>query len=237
MYLLLLQFSLHNQRHPLSITEDSINKPWRPLPSRRITVHQTNKLLLVLYIVLVLVNIYLRIMPLFVIYTAIVFVYNDFGGGGTALRNIYNAAGFACFLSGGLHIALGRGFGNPIPHDAYRWVALMTGILVTTFHAQEFRDARGDNAIGRRTLLTLVGATPARVLLVMAIAFWSFFVPRWLHTAWLVTAGPYLLGAAVSALAMLGAGKMDTRLDRRMYKSWTLWVISLSVLPWLKRVL
>jgi len=45
-YLSLLLFSLHNQHHPSSILEDTINKPWRPLPAGRISPSQTRLLLI-----------------------------------------------------------------------------------------------------------------------------------------------------------------------------------------------
>ncbi|RAH58736.1 hypothetical protein BO85DRAFT_477362 [Aspergillus piperis CBS 112811] len=39
-------FDLSNQRLPESIHEDHLNKPWRPLPTNRITADQTRRLLL-----------------------------------------------------------------------------------------------------------------------------------------------------------------------------------------------
>ena len=36
----LFLFNLHNQRHPSSISEDALNKPWRPIPAGRITSAQ-----------------------------------------------------------------------------------------------------------------------------------------------------------------------------------------------------
>jgi hypothetical protein len=235
MWLLLLQFSLHNQRHPSAITEDAINKPWRPLPARRIDISQTNKLLVLVYMVSGLLNCYMGLSTVFVIFTALVLIYNDFGGGETALRSVYNAAGFSCFLFGGLRVAIG--YDITLSPSAYRWVYLMICILVTTFHAQEFRDEQGDNAIGRCTLITAIGGISARLFLVVAIVFWSYFASSWLQVAWPVATGPGVLGIVVAWLAIVGSGKMDTQLDKRMYKGWTLWIVSISLLPLAKAYL
>jgi hypothetical protein len=50
----LLLFSLRNQRHPKSIMEDKINKPWRLFPSNLITSQQNRTMLLALYPVVML---------------------------------------------------------------------------------------------------------------------------------------------------------------------------------------
>jgi hypothetical protein len=234
-WLLLLQFSLHNQRSPASIKEDAINKPWRPLPARRINGAQTNKLLALVYVVCGLLNHHMGLSKIFAIYTALVLAYNDFGGGETALRSVYNAAGFSCYLFGGLQVAIGHEI-SPSP-NAHRWVYLMVCILATTIHAQEFRDEEGDNAIGRHTIVTVIGGTSARLFLIAGIAFWSYYIPGWLQLGWLLASGPRLLGVTVAWLTIVGRGKMDTRLDKRMYKSWTLWIVSLSMLPLVKACL
>jgi len=47
----LLPFAIDNQRHSGSIAEDMINKPWRVMPSRRMTPTQAKRLMLCLYAV------------------------------------------------------------------------------------------------------------------------------------------------------------------------------------------
>lgn len=43
----LLVFDISNQRQPESVVEDAANKPWRPLPSGRITPDGARRLLLI----------------------------------------------------------------------------------------------------------------------------------------------------------------------------------------------
>lgn len=45
----LLPFTIDNQRRPASIAEDELNKPWRAMPSRRLTPAQARTLMLCLY--------------------------------------------------------------------------------------------------------------------------------------------------------------------------------------------
>jgi hypothetical protein len=48
-WLTLLPFAIKNQRTPAAITEDSINKPWRPLLSKRMTPSQAKAWMLFFY--------------------------------------------------------------------------------------------------------------------------------------------------------------------------------------------
>ena len=45
-----------NRRNPTAVIEDALNKPWRPLPSVRITVSETRRLLLFCLSVVLAVN-------------------------------------------------------------------------------------------------------------------------------------------------------------------------------------
>ncbi|PVH93922.1 hypothetical protein DM02DRAFT_603295 [Periconia macrospinosa] len=45
LWLLVLQFCIHNQSSRQSIKEDLYNKPWRPLPAGRITIQRSHQVL------------------------------------------------------------------------------------------------------------------------------------------------------------------------------------------------
>jgi 4-hydroxybenzoate polyprenyltransferase len=66
LWLIILQLCLHNQRHTDSIEEDAIKKPWRPLPSKRITEAQVKNVLAGTYIVTALVSWHLGVVTIFV---------------------------------------------------------------------------------------------------------------------------------------------------------------------------
>lgn len=50
----LLLFNIHNQRHAESVVTDTSSKPWRPIPSKRISAEESRMLLLILYPVMTL---------------------------------------------------------------------------------------------------------------------------------------------------------------------------------------
>ena len=52
----LLPFAIDNQRQPLSIIEDAVNKPWRSLPSGRLTASQAKAVMLCLYALAILTS-------------------------------------------------------------------------------------------------------------------------------------------------------------------------------------
>lgn len=46
-----IPFAINNERDASAIAEDMINKPWRPLPSKRISPGQAKGLMLALYLI------------------------------------------------------------------------------------------------------------------------------------------------------------------------------------------
>jgi len=50
---------MDNQRQAESIEEDKFNKPWRPLPSGRMSAGQATKLMLVFYAIALAISAYM----------------------------------------------------------------------------------------------------------------------------------------------------------------------------------
>lgn len=233
LWLLILQACLQNQRSPTSLEEDLINKPWRPIPSKRITRVQTEYLLASTYIVAGGASHGLGTLPYWAVYVVLLIVYNELGGSdysGTS-RNIICGAAFSCYFGGALSIALGPNIS--LSRKAIHWTFLLTcGVLATTFHTQDFRDEVGDRARDRRTLVTELGRRPALWTIAFCISFWSIYLPlgffqgRWAVAAMPVTVGAWLVLTAVRAM------ELETqKFDRRMYKLWCLWIFGLCPLP------
>jgi 4-hydroxybenzoate polyprenyltransferase len=229
----ILQFCIHNQRGPDSIEEDRINKPWRPLPSKRITPDQAANLLTATRLVACLLSYHLGVLPIYVVYSGLLFVYNDFGGADHSgmSRNFLCATGFTCYFTGALEIALGPGVS--MSRQALTWaIMITTGVLTSTFHAQEFRDEAGDRARGRRTLVTELGRVPAFWTLIVVVSLWSLYLPLWFFRAgWLAAALPITVGACLLASIAKAMTCPSHKLDRQMYKLWSLWMFSLCPLP------
>lgn len=110
----LLPFDINNQRTPPAIAEDSINKPWRPMPQGRLSPSQPKVTMICLYVAAQLLSFQFNggvrkgIMPVFPGTW-----YNNFGGVDSHpfVRNAINALGYLCFISGAMKVALG----GPIP--------------------------------------------------------------------------------------------------------------------------
>ncbi|KAF4629296.1 hypothetical protein G7Y89_g8849 [Cudoniella acicularis] len=76
----LLPFAIDNQRQPASIQEDMVNKPWRPMPSRRLTPKTAKTLMLGLYPIAVAVSFAFGGLTQCVALVLLGFWYNDYGG-------------------------------------------------------------------------------------------------------------------------------------------------------------
>jgi 4-hydroxybenzoate polyprenyltransferase len=231
LWVLVLQFCLHNQRHPDSIEEDMINKPWRALPSGRITPSQANRILLSTYVVAFILALYLGTFQIFSAYTLLVLTYNEFGGSDLhgVFRNALNAAGYTCFFSSAVQVAIGRN--QSISHEAWTWIALLVIALFTTFHAQDFRDVEGDEARGRETIVSWLGDFWSRGLLVGAMLFWTILIPMWFRLSLKGILLPGALALPVIAMTIYGVGKRDKKLDKKMYRVWAFWMVSLCPMP------
>ncbi|KAF2008395.1 hypothetical protein BU24DRAFT_381963 [Aaosphaeria arxii CBS 175.79] len=231
LWLMVLQCCLQNQRNETSVEEDRINKPWRPIPSDRLTCSQAERLLVVSSVMIAMVSSLLGVLPIWIIYTVAVIGYNDFGGGESnfVLRNAINSIGYACFLSSALKVAAGSGF--MMTQEAGQWVGIMMLVIFTTIHAQDFRDEPGDSARGRSTIISAIGNTTARVALVAGILFWSIFIPLFMRAGIIASSLPWALGMGVAGMTLYGINKRNFALDAKMYKLWGVWMLSLTTMP------
>jgi len=74
-------FNLANQRLPNSVLEDSINKPWRAIPSGRLTPTQARHILLISIPIVCLSTFYLGGREASAALMILTWVYNDLGAG------------------------------------------------------------------------------------------------------------------------------------------------------------
>ena len=126
----LLLFDVANQRLPQSILEDTINKPWRPMPSKRLTDHEARRFLLVLVPTVFLVSTYLGGLFESLAMMSLTWMYNDLGGADEnyIVRNLINACGFVCYSSGATIVAAGYGQ-HELNQKACIWLAIVGAIV------------------------------------------------------------------------------------------------------------
>ncbi|KAF2117929.1 hypothetical protein BDV96DRAFT_465220, partial [Lophiotrema nucula] len=231
LWMMCLQVTISNQRHPSSIAEDSINKPWRPMPSGRLGIEQACQLLLGVLLLNGLVAHWLGVLDIWMLFTFLMTVYNDWGGSDNSFtRTLLNAAAFAIFSCSALQVAL---LDHPMTRECWEWVTAITLVILTTIHAQDFRDEIGDRARGRSTLVTIFGHSVARASLILMVFIWSFGLPLRFGVGWKAAVVIHLLGLHVAYLTVLAGTMRENRVpvDKRMYRMWALWVASLGPLP------
>ncbi|KAK5662713.1 hypothetical protein OQA88_8629 [Cercophora sp. LCS_1] len=234
-WLALFFFSLHNQHHPDSVLEDKINKPWRPLPSGRITTFQTRVLLACYYPVWFGISHHLGAIRQCIGLTVLTWYYCELGGcqqGGFA-RNILNAMGYSCFFAGALQAFVGTGY-NVYEGKPLVWLVMICSLIFTTIHAQDFRDEKGDRARGRQTVQTTLGDRASRWVIVVMAVMWSVAIPRVLGLGWAVMGVLLSLAGVLSFFTLRCLWERTAERDCFAYKVWIGWFVACILAPWMQ---
>ena len=229
----LLPFAINNQRQPEAIAEDYINKPWRPLPSGRLTPRHAKQLMLLTYVVAVGGSVQLGGLKQCLAGILLGFWYNVLRGSDRnfVTRNFINALGFIGFTSGALEVALARQvWWTP---KLASWFGLVAAVVFSTVHSQDMYDQPGDAARGRKTVPIVVGDAAARWLLATTMIFWGFTCPLFWSMPLLVH-GIFLLVSAVIAVRYLI--KRTEEDDKFTFRLWNLWMAFLYSLPYLSYI-
>ena len=232
LWLNLLLFNIANQRLPSSRVEDRINKPWRPLPSGRLSPTQAKTLLLLVIPTTVLAcKFYLGAPVETLLLISLTWIYNDLGGGDGhfILRNIINAFGMSFYSSGALLVACGNKC--EVTQTGYQWIALIGLIILTTLQVQDMSDQEGDKIRGRKTLPLVIGDSLARWTIAVGVIWWSIGAPFF----WKVRIEAYMLPLIIGGRLSLRILSMrSVEADKSTWRLWCLWMISLYLLPlWL----
>ncbi|KAI1482287.1 UbiA prenyltransferase family-domain-containing protein [Daldinia eschscholtzii] len=224
----LFLFNLHNQRHPASIAEDSMNKPWRPLPAGRITPRQAERILYIMYPVIILVSSAVGGMVPCVAQAFFSLWYNELGGAADPfLKNLINGLGYGCFLAGPLEIVTRRSVFSEGGKAAI-WLGVLAAIIATISHTQDFRDMEGDKAAGRSTIPLIVGDNTARVTVLLGVACWTGVTCWYWGAGWTES-----LIAWISGGLMVGNLFYDRTVegDSASWKLCSAWLLCLMLLP------
>jgi 4-hydroxybenzoate polyprenyltransferase len=232
-WLQLLVLDLSNQRHVESVVEDTLNKPWRPIPSGRLTEQHARQLLLASIPVTYVLSQYtlggtFETVALFVLN----WIYNDLDASGNwILRNVLNSVGITC-IGAGARAVIAGGSTRTLDHDGQVWLVVCAAVILTTIQAQDLYDQEGDSKRGRKTMPLVLGDTAARWLTAGPVMLWSVAIPLY----W--SAGS-LLGWAVSLFPGVVVGVRllkfrDVKSDRKTFKFWALWLIGVYAIPAIK---
>lgn len=132
-----LIFDLSHQWAPAAVAEDTVNKPWRPIPQGKITGDQTRRLILAMIPISLGLNSYMNVWDQGVVIHVITWMYNELGGNDEwfFVRDLCTANAFAMFNSGALKIASGC-YLNDTQCEVNRlgriWTGIISAIIFTT---------------------------------------------------------------------------------------------------------
>lgn len=230
-WLHLLVENISNQRLRESVMEDSVNKPWRPLPSGRVSASEAQLLLQILIPSALAMSLLLGSFTQSATLMTFIWLYNDLDGSSTGpwKRNAINAAGLSCFGWGASEILSGGrpwdGKGIPFHY----WFILMAMVITTTVHAQDMPDMDGDRARDRKTMPLLYSEKWARGSLAVFILLWSIICPCfWGDVTVLAWVAPQSIGCTMVFLTLFRGTQAA---DEIVWKLWCLWITVIYAIP------
>ena len=229
-WLQLLPFTMNNQISPEAIAEDRINKPWRPMPSKRMTAAQASRVMVFLNIIGVTISFFIGGVRQAVAGVFLGVWYNNFAGGDCSfvIRNIINVAGYVCFTSGAMEVTLGQ---LPYAPRLACWFAMIGGIIFSTVHMQDMYDQEGDSMRGRKTVPLVIGDAPARYMATVFILAWSGACTTFWGVGLPIRLLSISLALIISGRCLRYRGVDD---DKKTFRIWNLWMALTFVLPLLR---
>lgn len=229
----LLIFDLANQRLSGSVQEDLINKPWRPVPSGRMTTDDVRQVMLVAVPVVLAFNHYvLHVGPECGLILILTWLYNDLGGGDQdwVLRNVIIAMAFWLYNAGSAKVAASDLALPPTLSSVGRnWTTIVSLVILTTMHVQDLKDQAGDMKRGRRTAPIVLGDYTSRWTVAISVTFWSLACAFYWRLG-IIGLGPIGLGTIVAWRCVSLKGK---RADRKTWEVWAAWTALLYSTPFL----
>ncbi|KAI6045316.1 UbiA prenyltransferase family [Pisolithus marmoratus] len=221
----LLQANVSNQT--FSAHEDVVNKPWRPLPSGRITVDATWRFRWFLLVVCLYLSRWYGtgVLSASAALSLVEIFHDDFGfSSHPVLKNLCNVGGYLTFELGAVMIISSKA---SVDHTSLL-ALLSSGLLIfTTIHAQDFADADGDRLSGRRTL-PIVAPEGSRLYMLAALPAWSIA----LSVLWGL--GP-LCGTLFLSMGLFVGSQYfrfrDVQHDQSSYLLYNVWLLAAHVLP------
>ncbi|OAX40642.1 hypothetical protein K503DRAFT_590649 [Rhizopogon vinicolor AM-OR11-026] len=220
----LLQFNVSNQTY--SAPEDVLNKPWRPVPSGRISVNGCRALRWGLMVFCLGLSSFFsfNVFMTSALFSVLVIAHDDFGLSHYAIfKNLCNAGGYATFELGATLILSGES----LLRTSIIALCCSAFVVLMTIHMQDFMDVNGDRMSGRRTL-PIVAPEGSRIYMLCVLPLLS-----------LALASFWSLGPLCSILFVsLGCGVglrcfffRDEICDQSTYLLYNMWLMGTHILP------
>jgi 4-hydroxybenzoate polyprenyltransferase len=227
-WLNLFTLDLANQRLEDSIREDAINKPWRPIPSGRLSANEA-RLLVMLFIPLsVMGSVFLGGTQETLVMIALNWLYNDLGGanGHFHIRDLLNALGFMCFSASATRSMMGPG--SKISVAGYGWIVLTGCCIFATICLQDLYDQEGDRSRGRFTAPLVLGDWRARTRAALGMLLATIMPSVYLRAGPAVLAVSGVLGISIIVRALT---LRSIEADKATFRVWCCWIVIVYSLP------
>ncbi|KAF2681999.1 hypothetical protein K458DRAFT_391513 [Lentithecium fluviatile CBS 122367] len=225
----LLPFTIDNQRQPVAVLEDTHNKPWRTMPSGRMTGAQARRLMLCLYPTAACVSARVGGIRQCLTLMVLGFAYNDLNLADWSWmsRNLINGMGFCCFASGALEVALD----TPLTGEhrvVLEWLGIIAAVVSSTVQTQDMADQGGDRLRGRRSMPLTIGDGPTRWVTAVLMVWWAGICAFY----WELGNGPRILtGILGLAVAWRTLVQRSCKADKVTFRIWNAWMACLYALP------
>lgn len=204
--------------------EDAINKPWRAIPTGRISVRQTRWPLAASMPIVLAATWWLGVWIPTTLLVHLTWIYDQLGGGDEyfPVRHTLLWTAFALYNGGSLKLASGPE--ATLNTKAYQWILIISTVVATTIRPQDIKDQAGDGQKGRHTMPLMLGDSNVRKIIAVMAVLWSCFCP------WFLGCGlnGYLVACTLGGI--VGARFVHFREHRSDVISWKLWATWLIVI-------
>ncbi|KAI0948591.1 hypothetical protein AcW1_005399 [Taiwanofungus camphoratus] len=224
-WLHLLQCNVSNQYR--SVLEDAVNRPWRPLPSRLISVEHACILRWLLVPLCIGTSLCYGwdVALASACLTLTTVCYDELGLAGHFLgKNLCNVPGYVSFEIGATKI---MGSTTNLDFIALESILCSAMVIFTTIQTQDFPDVAGDRALGRVTLPILC-PEGSRHFTTCVLLFWSGFLSYAWSIGLLSSAVLISLGIWVAYRYYRFRKVEEDKKSYLIYNIWLLFVHSLA---------
>ncbi|KAI1380248.1 UbiA prenyltransferase family-domain-containing protein [Hypoxylon crocopeplum] len=236
-WLYVLHFDCSNQKDPSSIEEDRLNKPWRAIPSGKLSIEGAERWYKAAACLLLLASgTFLGGFPEALAFMLETYIY-DYASGSSSWwgKNLINALFYMTGQLGTTRVAAESMESTSMARAGFEWCALLGLEVFSTVQIQDLRDQKGDSIKGRRTMPLVLGDVPTRWITAVFIIFWSVALPLyWSNGAFtLAYISPILIGAFVSVRILSRRSPKEDRMSSHYYT--LLWLPALYAIPLLSQ--
>lgn len=236
-WLYVLYFDCSNQKSPEAVEEDKINKPWRAIPSGRLSIEGAERWYKAAICILLAVSgLWLGGFPEAVAFMLETWAHDHASGSNYWWsKNIINSLFYATGQLGGTRVAAESMSDTTMIRAGYEWCGMLLLETFTTIQVQDIRDQEGDAARGRSTMSIALGDKATRWITSVTITFWSFACPLYwangnLHGGFVL---PLLIGAVLVFRLLFCISVPADRLTWDLYT--LMWLPALYATPLLSR--